>query len=176
MRWGEGGHSKVGGWYSLPFYGWWVLSSHSKLAGWAGPLNFGTRHKMLHSFLCIYLYTLGCWPRRNPRYTNMLHKQHVTQTTSSQTTRSPNNIVTNNTPHKQHATQTARYTNHTVTNHMYADTQHRLHTSGLQLDPDLDLADLASACHGYSGADLAALAREAAMHALSLMAQVSRLS
>ena len=44
---------------------------------------------------------------------------------------------------------------------------HRLHTSGLTLEPGLNLAELAESCHGYSGADLAALAREAAMHALS---------
>jgi SpoVK/Ycf46/Vps4 family AAA+-type ATPase len=33
----------------------------------------------------------------------------------------------------------------------------------LQLAPDIDLPSLAAACAGYSGADLAALAREAAM-------------
>lgn len=37
---------------------------------------------------------------------------------------------------------------------------------------DVDLAALATACHGYSGADLAALAREAAMGALTLAASV----
>ncbi|GBF97186.1 hypothetical protein Rsub_10047 [Raphidocelis subcapitata] len=42
-----------------------------------------------------------------------------------------------------------------------------LHTSGLRLAPDVDLAALAGSCHGYSGADLAALAREAAMAAFS---------
>lgn len=47
----------------------------------------------------------------------------------------------------------------------------RLHTSGLTLAPDVDLAELAASCHGYSGADLAALAREAAMHALTGVAQ-----
>ena len=47
----------------------------------------------------------------------------------------------------------------------------RLHTSGLTLTPGLDLAELAESCHGYSGADLAALAREAAMHALAETAQ-----
>ena len=37
------------------------------------------------------------------------------------------------------------------------------HTARLALAPDVDLAALAARCHGYSGADLAALAREAAM-------------
>lgn len=48
----------------------------------------------------------------------------------------------------------------------------RLHTQGLVLAADVDLAALATACHGYSGADLAALAREAAMGALTLAASV----
>lgn len=42
-----------------------------------------------------------------------------------------------------------------------------LHTRSLPLAPDVDLSHLAAACHGYSGADLAALAREAAMYAFS---------
>ncbi|WIA09999.1 hypothetical protein OEZ85_010211 [Tetradesmus obliquus] len=43
----------------------------------------------------------------------------------------------------------------------------RLHCSGLCLAPDVDLPALAAACAGYSGADLAALAREAAMAGFS---------
>ncbi|KAF5839903.1 P-loop containing nucleoside triphosphate hydrolase protein [Dunaliella salina] len=43
----------------------------------------------------------------------------------------------------------------------------RLHTQGLQLHPRVDLASIATSCHGYSGADLAALAREAALHSLT---------
>jgi hypothetical protein len=46
----------------------------------------------------------------------------------------------------------------------------RLHTSGLALGADVDIAAIAAACHGYSGADLASLAREAAMHAFSTAA------
>lgn len=46
----------------------------------------------------------------------------------------------------------------------------RLHCQGLQLGADVDLSALAASCFGYSGADLAALAREAAMHALSAAA------
>jgi ATP-dependent 26S proteasome regulatory subunit len=46
----------------------------------------------------------------------------------------------------------------------------RLHCQGLQLAPDVELVALASSCFGYSGADLAALVREAAMHALSTAA------
>jgi SpoVK/Ycf46/Vps4 family AAA+-type ATPase len=38
------------------------------------------------------------------------------------------------------------------------------------LAPDIDLPALASSCFGYSGADLAALVREAAMHAFSAAA------
>ncbi|GIM01113.1 hypothetical protein Vretimale_5952 [Volvox reticuliferus] len=45
-----------------------------------------------------------------------------------------------------------------------------LHTRGLQLAPDVDLAAVAASCHGYSGADLAAVAREAAMAALAAVA------
>jgi hypothetical protein len=41
----------------------------------------------------------------------------------------------------------------------------RFHTSLLPLSPDVELGHLSSSCHGYSGADLAALAREAAMNA-----------
>ena len=43
----------------------------------------------------------------------------------------------------------------------------------LQLAPGLDLAGIAAGCHGYSGADLAAVAREAALHALARMAACS---
>lgn len=43
----------------------------------------------------------------------------------------------------------------------------KLHAGFLPLAGDVDLPVLAMACHGYSGADLAALCREAAMRALS---------
>ena len=43
----------------------------------------------------------------------------------------------------------------------------KLHARGLPLGPDVDLASIASSCHGYSGADLAAVCREAAMRAIS---------
>ncbi len=43
----------------------------------------------------------------------------------------------------------------------------QLHAGSLPLAADVALPDLATACHGYSGADLAALCREAAMTALS---------
>ena len=43
----------------------------------------------------------------------------------------------------------------------------QLHAGSLPLADDVDLPNLATACHGYSGADLAALCREAAMTALS---------
>jgi SpoVK/Ycf46/Vps4 family AAA+-type ATPase len=43
----------------------------------------------------------------------------------------------------------------------------RLHAKGMRLASGVDLAAVARACHGYSGADLAALCREAAMCALS---------
>ncbi|KAL3148141.1 hypothetical protein ABBQ38_014423 [Trebouxia sp. C0009 RCD-2024] len=43
----------------------------------------------------------------------------------------------------------------------------KLHAGSLPLADDVALPDLATACHGYSGADLAALCREAAMAALS---------
>ncbi|KAG2494237.1 hypothetical protein HYH03_007592 [Edaphochlamys debaryana] len=46
----------------------------------------------------------------------------------------------------------------------------RLHTRGLQLAADADLTAVAAAAHGYSGADLAAAAREAAMAALAEVA------
>lgn len=46
----------------------------------------------------------------------------------------------------------------------------RLHCRGLSLAADVDLAAIAASCHGYSGADLAALTREAAMHAFSTAA------
>lgn len=42
-----------------------------------------------------------------------------------------------------------------------------LHARSLPLDDDVSLASLATACHGYSGSDLAAVCREAAMGALS---------
>ncbi|EFJ47542.1 hypothetical protein VOLCADRAFT_41454, partial [Volvox carteri f. nagariensis] len=48
-----------------------------------------------------------------------------------------------------------------------------LHTRGLQLASDVDLAAVAACCHGYSGADLAAAAREAAMAALAEVAAES---
>jgi transitional endoplasmic reticulum ATPase len=41
-----------------------------------------------------------------------------------------------------------------------------IHTRNMPLAPDVDLRKLAEATHGFSGADLAALAREAAMSAL----------
>ena len=43
----------------------------------------------------------------------------------------------------------------------------KLHARSLPLSDDVALPVLATACHGYSGADLAALCREAAMSALS---------
>ncbi len=42
----------------------------------------------------------------------------------------------------------------------------QIHTRGMPLADDVDLVQLASITHGYVGADLAALAREAAMRAL----------
>jgi SpoVK/Ycf46/Vps4 family AAA+-type ATPase len=41
-----------------------------------------------------------------------------------------------------------------------------LHSRALPLADDVSLQELAAKCHGYSGADLAAVCREAAMHAL----------
>jgi SpoVK/Ycf46/Vps4 family AAA+-type ATPase len=49
------------------------------------------------------------------------------------------------------------------------------HTAGLGLGPGVDLGAIAGGCHGYSGADLAALAREAALHALSTAAAAAGL-
>lgn len=43
----------------------------------------------------------------------------------------------------------------------------RLHSAGLPLAADVDLDKLAVECNGYTGADLAALCREAAMAALT---------
>ncbi|WFO75881.1 CDC48 family AAA ATPase [Desulfurococcaceae archaeon MEX13E-LK6-19] len=42
----------------------------------------------------------------------------------------------------------------------------QIHTRGMPLAPDVDLEKLAEITHGYTGADLAALAKEAALHAL----------
>ncbi|MDH7509025.1 MAG: CDC48 family AAA ATPase [Methanomassiliicoccales archaeon] len=42
----------------------------------------------------------------------------------------------------------------------------QIHTRGMPLDSDVDLEKLADLTHGYAGADLAALCKEAAMHAL----------
>ncbi len=42
----------------------------------------------------------------------------------------------------------------------------QIHTRGMPLEKDVDLEDLADLTHGYVGADLSALTREAAMHAL----------
>ncbi|MCQ5375023.1 MAG: CDC48 family AAA ATPase [Methanomassiliicoccales archaeon] len=42
----------------------------------------------------------------------------------------------------------------------------QIHTRGMPLDDDVDLEKLADLTHGYAGADLAALCKEAAMHAL----------
>ena len=41
-----------------------------------------------------------------------------------------------------------------------------IHTRGMPLDADVNLDELANITHGYVGADLAALSRESAMHAL----------
>ena len=43
----------------------------------------------------------------------------------------------------------------------------RLHARGLPLGPNVALDTVAKGCHGYSGADLAAVCREAAMCAIS---------
>ncbi|AIC14530.1 CDC48 family AAA ATPase [Nitrososphaera viennensis] len=42
----------------------------------------------------------------------------------------------------------------------------QIHTRGMPLDDDIDLQELASELHGYTGADIKALCREAAMKAL----------
>jgi transitional endoplasmic reticulum ATPase len=42
----------------------------------------------------------------------------------------------------------------------------QIHTRGMPLDKDIDLEKLADLTHGYAGADLSALSKEAAMHAL----------
>jgi transitional endoplasmic reticulum ATPase len=43
----------------------------------------------------------------------------------------------------------------------------RIHSARMPLAPDVDLQTLAKLCHGYTGADLAALCREAAVGALT---------
>ena len=43
----------------------------------------------------------------------------------------------------------------------------RVHARGLPLGPNVALDTVAKGCHGYSGADLAAVCREAAMCAIS---------
>ena len=43
----------------------------------------------------------------------------------------------------------------------------KFHLSSAPVSPEMDLAAIAAACQGFSGADLAALAREAAMAAIS---------
>ena len=43
----------------------------------------------------------------------------------------------------------------------------RMHTAAAPLSPEVDLQAVTAACQGFSGADLAALAREAAMAAIS---------
>eukprot|EP00983_Pelagomonas_calceolata_P096192 1158100-Pelagomonas_calceolata.AAC.8 len=47
---------------------------------------------------------------------------------------------------------------------MLTHTHTHTHT---QLHHDVDLVSIATSCHGYSGADLAAVAREAALHSLT---------
>lgn len=42
----------------------------------------------------------------------------------------------------------------------------RVHTKGMMLDEDVDLIEIASACEGMSGAELSALANEAAIHSV----------
>lgn len=41
-----------------------------------------------------------------------------------------------------------------------------IHSRALPLAADINLHEIASKCHGYSGADLAAVTREAALHAM----------
>lgn len=41
-----------------------------------------------------------------------------------------------------------------------------IHSRALPLAADVDLHEVASKCHGYSGADLAAVTRQAALHAM----------
>lgn len=43
----------------------------------------------------------------------------------------------------------------------------KVHARGLPLREDVHLESMAKGCHGYSGADLAAVCREAAMRAIS---------
>ncbi|GBG59801.1 hypothetical protein CBR_g54903 [Chara braunii] len=49
----------------------------------------------------------------------------------------------------------------------------QLHARGLPLAPGVDLCDIAAYCHGYTGADIAALCREAAMAALRIEASAA---
>lgn len=42
----------------------------------------------------------------------------------------------------------------------------RVHSRALPLGSDVILHEIGSKCHGYSGADLAAITREAALHAM----------
>ena len=42
-----------------------------------------------------------------------------------------------------------------------------LHSQALPLANDVRLQDVAARCHGYSGADLAAICREAVLHAVA---------
>jgi SpoVK/Ycf46/Vps4 family AAA+-type ATPase len=42
----------------------------------------------------------------------------------------------------------------------------RYHSRALPLEADVDLEDIAKRCHGFSGADIAALCRTAAMNAI----------
>eukprot|EP00803_Ostreobium_quekettii_P007029 evm.model.scf_827.4 EVM.evm.TU.scf_827.4 scf_827:40391-46953(+) len=50
----------------------------------------------------------------------------------------------------------------------------RFHSRGLPLAHDADLETVAARSHGYTGADVAALCREAAMHALQAAASAAR--
>ncbi len=49
-----------------------------------------------------------------------------------------------------------------------------IHTQAMPLDESVDLADLSARTHGYVGADLAALAREAGMASLRRVRQITR--